>query len=134
MDLTLAYCGLNCSTCPIFLSSREKDKNRSQEMKVSIAKLCSEHYGMYMPLEEITECDGCRAGTGRLFSRCRICGIRNCADRRNLESCAECSDYACDNLLDIFIDDPGARVRLEQMRHTRSKMTQSTPNRELSSA
>lgn len=116
----LAYCGLNCETCPIFLSTREQDKNRRLEMRVLIAKLCSEHYGMYMQPEEITDCDGCRGDSGSLFSRCRNCMIRNCAERMNVESCAYCTNYACDYLLDLFINDPDARRHLEEMRNTRA--------------
>jgi hypothetical protein len=118
MNSMLAYCGLYCDTCPIFLATREKDKNLKLEMRVSIANLCSEHYGMYMPPEEITDCDGCRGGSGKLFSRCRSCMIRNCAERRNIESCASCTNYTCDYLLDFFIHDPAARKRLEEIRNS----------------
>lgn len=87
-------------------------------MRVSIAKFCSEHYGMLIQPEEITDCDGCRVASGKLFSKCRECRIRYCAEKRNIESCAFCTNYACDNLIDIFVDDPGARRRLEQLRQT----------------
>jgi hypothetical protein len=118
MDFLLAFCGLKCDTCPIFLATRETNNKRRFEMRASIAKFCSEHYGMLMQSEEITDCDGCRGGSGKLFSKCRECRIRECAERRNIESCAFCTNYACDYLLDIFVDDPGARSRLEQMRST----------------
>jgi len=116
MNTELAFCGLECDTCPIFLATREKDKDRRFEMRVSIAKFCSEHYGMLMQPEDITDCDGCRGSSGRLFTKCRECHIRECAAKRNIESCAFCSNYACDYLLDIFVDDKDAQRRLEQLR------------------
>ncbi len=113
-----AYCGLNCETCPIHLATLEQDKARQKTMRVSIAKLCAEQYGMNLRPEEITDCDGCRADMGRLFSGCLKCEIRKCASGKNLQTCAHCTEYACDKLKDIFRLDPGAQTRLEEIRAT----------------
>jgi len=87
MNNMLAYCGLACDSCPIHLATFEKDKSRQQEMRVSIAGFISEHYQMSLKAEDITDCDGCGANTGRLFSQCRNCEIRKCAIHRDIESC-----------------------------------------------
>jgi hypothetical protein len=86
-------------------------------MRVSIAQQCSELYGMTMKPEDITDCDGCRNNTGRLFSGCLNCEIRKCAGQKSIENCASCSDYACERLIKHFSLDPGAQTRLEEIRH-----------------
>jgi hypothetical protein len=87
-------------------------------MRLEIARVCREQYGMTLTLQDITDCDGCRSLTGRLFSGCAQCDIRRCALERHLTSCAFCVDYACERLLKHFETDPGAQARLEIMRST----------------
>ncbi len=115
----IAYCGLACQACPIYIATRESDAGRQQEMRDVIARLCREQYGMQVRAEDVTDCDGCRTEGGRLFTGCRKCEIRACAKRRNLESCALCPDYACGKLEQFFAGDAAARERLEAMRAAR---------------
>jgi hypothetical protein len=117
----IAYCGLTCGSCPIHLATLEKDKSNQQKMRVSIARICSEQYGMNLQPEDITDCDGCRADTGRLFSGCRNCEIRKCAIRRNLESCAYCPEYACDKLKEFLRREPDAQIRLKEILNAKRK-------------
>jgi len=112
----LAYCGLDCKSCPVHLATTEHDKLRQYEMRVSIAEKCHEIYGMELKPEEITDCDGCRTVDGRLFSGCLNCEIRKCAEEKNIASCAFCFDYACQKLQKHFKFDPGAQIRLEECR------------------
>jgi hypothetical protein len=121
MNTMMAYCGLTCDSCPIHLATLEQNKSRQQEMRVSIAWLCTEQYGMSLQPEDITDCDGCRANTGILFSGCLNCEIRKCASRRNLESCAFCPEYACDILKNFLRGEPDARSRLEEIRNAKRK-------------
>jgi hypothetical protein len=116
MDTMIAYCGLTCDTCPIHLATLEQDLSVQKTMRESIAEQCSKYYGIKQQAEDISDCDGCRAGTGRLFSGCYKCELRKCAIQKNIESCAYCSDYACDKLEKHFSLDPGAQARLEQIR------------------
>ena len=111
-----ACCGLACNTCPIYLATLETDRSRQQEMRISIAQICAKQYNMKLRPEDINDCDGCRAETGRLFSGCKDCGIRECARGKNIENCGYCAEYACDNLTEFFRHDPGARIRLEEIR------------------
>ena len=116
MEKMIAYCGLKCDTCPIHLATLEQDRSHQQTMRKSIVEKCSMHYGMNLQPEDITDCDGCRANTGRLFSGCLNCEIRKCAIEKNIESCAYCSDYACEILKKHFSLDPSAQTRLEEIR------------------
>ena len=112
----LAYCGLICQTCPIYLATRTKDGEEQARMRTDITRLLNEHYGMKYTPEDITDCDGCSREEGRLFSGCHNCFIRTCARKKSLENCAYCSEYACENLEALFASESGARKRLEEIR------------------
>jgi len=116
METMIAYCGLTCESCPIYLATFEKDKSQQQTMRESIAEQCNNLYGMNLKSEDITDCDGCRANTGRIFSGCLSCEIRKCASTKNIDSCAFCNDYACTILEKHFSLDPSAKIRLEEIR------------------
>jgi hypothetical protein len=112
----IAYCGLDCLSCPIHLATLEPDAIKRHAMRVEIAHECFVHYGMKLMPEDVSDCDGCRAGTGRLFTSCRACAIRECASSMQLENCAFCENYACERLGEIFRSDPQAKTRLEKIR------------------
>ena len=98
----LAYCGLDCSGCPIYLATRNEDRQVQKRMREDIAVQIERLYGMKCRAEDITNCDGCAAENGRLFAGCQLCGIRPCARERRLENCAHCSDYVCAKLQQFF--------------------------------
>jgi hypothetical protein len=116
MTIPTAYCGLDCASCPIHQATLEDDEQKKSEMRATIARICHERYGMNLRPDEVGDCDGCHAESGRLFSGCRTCEIRTCAQGKNLESCAYCSEYACVRLQKLFVDDPSARTRLDALR------------------
>ena len=48
----------------------EADKEKQAKMRIQIAKKVCEHYSTPTMPENITDCDGCKANTGRMFSGC----------------------------------------------------------------
>jgi len=42
----LAYCGLICKTCPVYLASRITDAKEQEKMRIEIARLCKEEYSI----------------------------------------------------------------------------------------
>jgi hypothetical protein len=118
MSEVLAYCGLVCQTCPIYLATREEDKEEQKRMRSEIAQLCREQYEMAYSLEDIGDCDGCPMEGGRLFSACRDCAIRNCARQKGIESCAYCVEYVCERLEAFFAAEPAARLCLDEIRNS----------------
>ncbi len=112
----IAYCGLVCVGCPIYWATREKDREQKAKIKDYVVRQCQEHYDLTLRPADITDCDGCRNKTGRLYSGCRDCEIRACAQQKKLESCALCPEYACEKLLHFFTSDPSAKTRLEMIR------------------
>jgi hypothetical protein len=120
MEKMIAYCGLDCGSCPIHLATLEQDKSRQYAMRESIAEQLSKYYGIDSPPENINDCDGCRSDSERIYTGCLQCNIRECAIGRNIKSCALCNDYSCDNLRKHFSLDPFAQTRLEEIRKENS--------------
>ncbi len=116
MSGTMAYCGLVCQTCPIYVATREENREEQARMRAEIAQLCNEQYGMKYEPEDITDCDGCRTEGGRLFSACKNCPIRNCAKQKGLENCAHCNEYVCERLEAFFATESAAKARLDGVR------------------
>ncbi|MEJ2567937.1 MAG: DUF3795 domain-containing protein [candidate division WOR-3 bacterium] len=116
MEKMLAYCGLDCLSCPIYLVTREPDKEKQKEKRKEIVRLIKEHYGQEFKLEDITDCDGCTADTGRLFSTCKDCTIRKCARQKKLDNCAYCGEYVCETLEEFFSKEQTAKIRLDKLR------------------
>jgi hypothetical protein len=116
MNEMAAYCGLTCQGCPIYWATREDDPEKKRKMRVAIAQLGKEHYGVDMRPEEITDCDGCRSEDDRLYPGCKKCEIRTCAKQRKVETCAHCPDYACEKLQKAFVSEPSSKIKLEVIR------------------
>jgi len=72
-------------------------------------------YGMTYGPAEIGDCDGCGTQNGRLFTGCMSCPIRNCARQKGVETCAGCSEYACEKLETFFKTEPDARAHLDAL-------------------
>jgi len=116
-DEPMAYCGLTCGSCPIYLATRETDKAKQVQTRIEIAEFASKHYDTVIKPEDLTDCDGCKSQTGRLYSGCSQCGIRNCAQAKDCLTCAHCPEYPCDRLQKFFASDPGAKVNLDSIRN-----------------
>lgn len=116
MNKIIAFCGLDCDTCQIYLATREQDKRKQKEKRKEILRLIKEHYDLDLKLEDITDCDGCIIETGRLFSGCKNCSIRKCAIEKKIVSCAYCEEYVCEKLEEFFAKEPAAKNLLEKIK------------------
>ena len=96
MEKMIAYCGINCAGCPTYLATQKDDDS----IRKQVQRLWKNQFKVDLKLEDIN-CDGCKAG-GKLGSYCKICTVKKCAERKALENCAHCEDYACDNLNTLF--------------------------------
>jgi hypothetical protein len=117
----IAYCGLNCITCRIYLATRETDLKKQREMRDGIARYIREHFDSEIRVEDITDCDGCTIKEGRLFSGCQKCEVRKCARKKGLKNCAYCSEYPCEKLSKFFVSEgeqAGAKKRLDAIRNS----------------
>ncbi|MBW1721704.1 MAG: DUF3795 domain-containing protein [Deltaproteobacteria bacterium] len=113
MNRMIAYCGLACDECSIYLATREDNEKR----RVEVAELWSNLYGRKILPEEIY-CDGCRSQTGRLFSFCSQCPVRRCALENDLELCIYCTNFPCWRLKSVFKAVPESKTRLENLKQS----------------
>jgi len=111
METMIAYCGIICSKCPAYLATQADD----DQARAEVAKLWSKQYGMNIKPED-ANCDGCLQTNGRLFSHCRVCGIRACGMEKKVSTCAVCADYACEQLKAFYSIAPHAGRMLEKLR------------------
>jgi hypothetical protein len=95
----------------------EESIEKRTKMRIEISRQCKEQYGMNYGPEDITDCDGCTASSGRLFSACSNCKIRTCAKQKGFENCAYCADFVCEALQAFFAADLNAKMRLEAVRN-----------------
>ena len=116
MNEIIAYCGLTCHNCQIYLATREKDQEKRKKMRVEIARMIKKQYGTEYKPDDISDCDGCKTEGGRLFSGSKDCHIRKCAGEKGIENCAHCSEYPCGELEKVFAKEPEIKKRLEELR------------------
>jgi len=82
MDAKIAYCGIYCGACGIFLATESNElEELSKELKIPVTYLA---------------CKGCRSDTNNLC--CMNCGIKRCCGHKNINSCNECNEFPCANL------------------------------------
>ena len=109
-DMT-AYCGINCSACPVLLATAKDD----DQQRAKVASGWSKMFGWSLKPEDIN-CDGCLQNEGRLFGHCLNCEVRACAGQKKMDTCARCDDYGCEKLQPIFALVPDIKDKLDKMR------------------
>ena len=109
-DKMIAYCGLICSDCGAFLATQNNDDRKREE----VAALWSRLYGAPIRPQDIN-CQGCLSDK-KMFSHCRVCEIRKCAQQRNVKNCAHCPDCGCEKLEKMLQAAPEARKNIEKIK------------------
>ena len=109
--MIVAYCGIICSKCPVYKATQADDDKAREE----VARLWSKQYGIDMKPED-ANCDGCHLADGRLIGHCRVCGIRACGIDKKVSTCADCLEYACEQLKLFHSIAPHAGRMLEKLR------------------
>ena len=87
MKKMIAYCGLDCEKCDAYLATIHND----QALRVKTAKKWTELNNVTILPEQIN-CEGCRVdGVKTVFCN-SLCGIRQCALKRGVETCGDCNE------------------------------------------
>lgn len=107
----IAFCGLECRSCPALLATARGD----EEALAEVAARWSRVAGREIRAEAIM-CDGCESDTGRVNEFCAVCAIRKCGRSRGFSTCADCADYPCRTLLDFSPFESECRPRLDRLR------------------
>jgi hypothetical protein len=106
------YCGIDCDACPALLATRSGDKAAIERVAAEWSKM----YGAQIPPESVP-CAGCFARPPEpMGCHALECGIRACAMKKGVATCAECPDYACAQLADLLAQVPDAKANLEARR------------------
>jgi hypothetical protein len=103
-------CGLICSECPAYLSNLNND----EELREKTAVEWSAMYGAEIPAAAI-DCTGCRE-VGAKIGHCSECDVRLCAIQKDVATCADCADYACETLNKFFEFVPEVKENLDTLR------------------
>jgi hypothetical protein len=109
MNEMIGYCGSTCLGCQIFLATREKDDQKKNQIREEIAQYIKELYGEEIKPQDISDCDGCKADSGRLFSGVEDCYMRKCARTKQIEVCTDCEEYPCEELEKLMAADKDAK-------------------------
>ena len=84
----IAYCGLFCGACKIFLSTRNGTLDKlSNETNIPV---------------ELLRCKGCRSTEVSLF--CKNCAMKKCCLQKKVSTCADCDEFPC-SVLKAFEND-----------------------------
>lgn len=104
MNQKIAYCGYDCTNCPIYQASIKND--------VELLKIIA--YASVDVDVETIKCLGCSKNNDNKY--CSKCLIRLCAATKNLDNCGWCKDFPCDKLSNIspqtyqYLDDLNKRL------------------------
>ena len=87
MRKMIAYCGLDCEKCDAYLATVNDDR----ALREKTAKLWSELNHVTILPEQIN-CLGCRADGVKTVYCESLCGIRQCALKKGMETCGACPE------------------------------------------
>lgn len=110
MEKIIAYCGLICNDCPIFISA----KNNDLEQKIKLSKEYSN--SNYKVSSEEINCTGCHADSKIIFKFCNECEIRLCGIEKGKDNCGYCEEYPCKKLEIPLENSPENKKNLDQIR------------------
>lgn len=108
MKNKIAYCGLNCEKCDAYLATLHDD----QALREKTAKLWTE-WNQTPILPEHIHCLGCRGDGAKTVFCESMCGIRQCALKKGVETCGDCEKIEnCQTLGAITANNPEALKNL----------------------
>ncbi len=120
----LAYCGMNCGKCPVFIATARNDdmlrQKTARDWTNSYAKIL-ETVGIESLKSEDINCHGCKSEQGHFFG-CNKCTIKPCCQEKNLVTCAGCREYeSCEILKGFYSFDihRPAKDKLDRIRSRR---------------
>lgn len=109
MKNTIAFCGLDCEKCDAYLATINNDR----ELREKTAQLWSELNQVTITPEQIN-CEGCRKHGAKTYYCENLCGIRQCALKKEVETCGECIEMETCQLLETIVsNNPSALNNLK---------------------
>jgi hypothetical protein len=116
-ELRFAYCGLDCSECPVFIATLKNDNDLRRKTAGEWEQLYSDYIGKKALAVEDMNCQGCQSAGDIRFIGCVNCTIRKCSSGKSFGSCADCAGFAeCEMLNGFFTSAPQAKENLNRIR------------------
>ncbi|MDP4091172.1 MAG: DUF3795 domain-containing protein [Bacillota bacterium] len=110
----IAYCGLLCNECPIYIATQNNDVQAKEKLAVE----CSNE-NFTFTAEDMT-CQGCFWDKNDSTKMCGDCEIRKCAKDKGAHNCGHCCEYPCEIVERRVPEDSQNRVRLDTIYNSRS--------------
>lgn len=105
----IGYCGLDCEKCDAYIATINDD----QALREKTANLWAELNNAPI-LPEHINCEGCRVDGVKTVYCNSLCGIRQCALKKGMATCGECSDIEkCQTVAMVISNDPDALKNLK---------------------
>lgn len=104
----VAYCGLLCHECPLYIAT----KNNDLQAKEKLAVECSTDK-ITFTANDMT-CEGCFWDKNDSSKMCGDCEIRKCAKDKSIDNCGVCSTYPCEIIERHLPMDSECRIRLNK--------------------
>lgn len=109
----ISYCGIKCKNCPVYAATYRND----DAMRIQLAKDYSTDQCIFT--KDDMNCRGCHSEMVKDSKMCGNCEIRNCANDKNISTCADCTSYPC-NLIDKHLPvESDNRKTLDEIRKNR---------------
>lgn len=109
MGNMIGYCGLDCEKCDAYLATIHDD----QALREKTAKLWAELNNAPI-LPEHINCEGCRADGVKTVYCDSLCGIRQCALKKGVETCGSCPELKeCPTVGMVISNNPDALKNLK---------------------
>lgn len=112
----LAYCGILCNECPIYIATQNNDQKAKEELAVQ----CSNDRCKFEP--EDMYCLGCFKVDVQKSKMCSHCEIRACAVQKDIVNCGECDQFPCATVEKLIPADSEGRARLNQIKMSRGSL------------
>ena len=121
METIIGACGINCTQCKAHKATREYDVAAVERL----AREWSKSYNHDVKPQDVW-CTGCMTAGEKKCGYCAGgCEIRACVRSKDLSTCADCGDYACDKLQKFYASFPiesPAKVTLDALRKSAELM------------
>lgn len=104
MKRIIAYCGIVCSECEVYIATINNDYN----LRMELAKRYTTADHIAKP--EDFYCEGCFRIKGQ------GCEVRQCSSCKPHANCAGCDSYSCDLLNRHFENSPESKAVLDEIR------------------
>lgn len=106
--MDIAYCGLQCRECPVYLATVGK----KEDLQARLAEDYSTDTVLFT--KEDMVCMGCHSDAPS-EKMCGGCPIRICGIEKSCRHCAECSEFPCKVLNQAFAGNPDQMTVLKQL-------------------